>query len=69
MHVFPPHAQVGFTDPRSLESGEIKVQDPELSDLLGNARFFSVTYRWKGGGLETAAFLICPVCTKQDLIR
>eukprot|EP00899_Mesostigma_viride_P027361 jgi/Mesvir1/780/Mv17379-RA.1 len=36
---------VGFTDPRVLESAPIEVKDPELSDLLGEAKFFSITYR------------------------
>lgn len=37
--------QAGFMDPRVLESEEIRVTDPALSDLLGNIRFYSITYR------------------------
>ena len=46
--------QVGFPDPRVLEKAPIQVNDPELADLLGNAKFFSITYRlFKIDGLET----------------
>lgn len=37
--------QVGFLDPRTLSSAEIEVRDRELRELLGDARFFSITYR------------------------
>lgn len=37
--------EVGFLDPRTLSSAEIEVRDRELKELLGDARFFSVTYR------------------------
>ncbi|KAG2488760.1 hypothetical protein HYH03_012758 [Edaphochlamys debaryana] len=37
--------KVGFTDPRQLESTEITINDQELKDLVGEARFFSITYR------------------------
>ncbi|PSC70020.1 Arsenite methyltransferase [Micractinium conductrix] len=37
--------QVGFLDPRTLSSAEIEVRDKELKALLGEARFYSVTYR------------------------
>lgn len=36
---------VGFTDPRELAREEIIVHDPELKELCGNARFYSITYR------------------------
>lgn len=38
-------AQVGFTDPRVLEASPIEVHDPQLRELLGDAAFFSVTFR------------------------
>lgn len=37
--------QVGFSDPRELTRSTIEVKDEELKDLLGEAKFFSVTYR------------------------
>lgn len=37
--------QTGFTDPRVLEQSEVTVNDPELRDVLGEARFLSITYR------------------------
>jgi len=44
---------VGFADPRILSVSEIKVQDPELMAILGNARFYSITYRlFKNQGIE-----------------
>ena len=41
----PACLQVGFTDPRQLECEEIVVHDAELAELLGPARFYSITYR------------------------
>jgi hypothetical protein len=38
--------KVGFQDPRSLSSAPIEVTDPELKDIVGNARFSSITYRY-----------------------
>lgn len=36
----------GFEDPRPLATpAEIEIKDRELKDLLGNARFYSITYR------------------------
>lgn len=35
----------GFTDPRALSAHEIEVTDPELRELLGEAKFYSITYR------------------------
>eukprot|EP00200_Dunaliella_tertiolecta_P001860 CAMPEP_0202348770 /NCGR_PEP_ID=MMETSP1126-20121109/6548_1 /ASSEMBLY_ACC=CAM_ASM_000457 /TAXON_ID=3047 /ORGANISM="Dunaliella tertiolecta, Strain CCMP1320" /LENGTH=384 /DNA_ID=CAMNT_0048940485 /DNA_START=177 /DNA_END=1331 /DNA_ORIENTATION=+ len=37
--------QVGFMDPRVLEQAEVDVNDAELREVLGEARFFSITYR------------------------
>eukprot|EP01059_Diplonema_ambulator_P010566 TRINITY_DN20582_c0_g1_i1.p1 TRINITY_DN20582_c0_g1~~TRINITY_DN20582_c0_g1_i1.p1 ORF type:complete len:386 (+),score=89.22 TRINITY_DN20582_c0_g1_i1:58-1158(+) len=37
--------KAGFTDPRELSRSEIEVTDPELSEICGNARFYSITYR------------------------
>ncbi|KAJ9462239.1 putative arsenite methyltransferase [Diplonema papillatum] len=37
--------KAGFTDPRELSRDEIKVLDPELSAITGNAKFYSITYR------------------------
>lgn len=36
---------VGFRDPRQIEAHPIDVEDPELLDVVGNAKFFSVTFR------------------------
>lgn len=36
---------VGFNDPRILNVSEIKIEDSELKLLLGNAKFYSITYR------------------------
>lgn len=38
--------QVGFTDPRVLEASPIEVHDPQLRELLGDAAFYSATFRW-----------------------
>ena len=37
--------KVGFADPRVLDTAEIKVTDPELAEICGEARFYSITYR------------------------
>ena len=37
--------RTGFTDPRVLEGHEIEVLDPALRELLGEAKFYSITYR------------------------
>ncbi|PNH10988.1 Arsenite methyltransferase, partial [Tetrabaena socialis] len=37
--------KVGFTDPRQLECEEIIIHDPELKELVGESRFYSITYR------------------------
>lgn len=36
---------VGFADPREVSRDVIEVLDPELSDLLGTTKFYSITYR------------------------
>lgn len=46
--------KVGFTDPRFLTCTEIEVKDPKLRQILGNAKFYSITYRlFKMSNLET----------------
>lgn len=37
--------EAGFIDPRQLSIEPIEVRDAELSELLGEAKFFSITYR------------------------
>lgn len=45
----------GFSDPRLVEDRPISVDEPALADKLGDARFFSATYRlFKLDGLEPA---------------
>ena len=45
--------KVGFADPRILKCDEIEVTDKELKGLLGNAKFYSITYRlFKIEGIE-----------------
>lgn len=46
--------KTGFTDPRELKrSPPIEVKDPRLIELVGNATFWSITYRlFKVKGLE-----------------
>jgi len=36
---------VGFTDPRILSIDPVEVNDPELKEVVGNAKFYSITYR------------------------
>jgi arsenite methyltransferase len=46
--------QVGFLDPRIISQTEITVEDEELRDITGNAKFYSITYRlFKLNSLET----------------
>jgi len=46
--------KIGFTDPRSLEMSTIEVTKPHLKQILGNAKFYSITYRlFKLPNLET----------------
>lgn len=35
----------GFTDPRVLHAAPIEVNDPELLAVVGDAKFYSITYR------------------------
>lgn len=45
----------GFSDPRLVEDRPISVDDPHLADKVGDARFFSATYRlFKLEALEPA---------------
>lgn len=45
--------KAGFTDPRSVENKPIAVENPALEAMLGDIKFFSVTYRlFKIEGLE-----------------
>lgn len=37
--------KAGFDDPRMLCKEEILISDPELQDVVGRARFYSITYR------------------------
>ena len=44
---------VGFTDPRTIESRPISIENEALETKVGNHKFFSVTYRlFKIDGLE-----------------
>lgn len=44
----------GFTDPRAMESAPISVENTKLEELVGDIRFYSVTYRlMKIDGLES----------------
>lgn len=46
--------RAGFTDPRAVENKPITVENEELEALLGEIKFFSVTYRlFKIDGLES----------------
>lgn len=45
----------GFLDPRLVEDRPLEITDPAIAGKLGNARFFSATYRlFKLDGLEPA---------------
>lgn len=45
--------KAGFTDPRTIESHPISVENEDIEEKLGDIKFFSVTYRlWKIDGLE-----------------
>lgn len=37
--------KVGFTDPRVLSKAPIDIHDPELKAIVGEAQFYSITYR------------------------
>ncbi len=44
----------GFTDPRTIESHPITIENKELEEITGDIKFFSVTYRlFKIDGLES----------------
>mmetsp|Transcript_2202 Transcript_2202/g.6522 ORF Transcript_2202/g.6522 Transcript_2202/m.6522 type:complete len:381 (+) Transcript_2202:190-1332(+) len=46
MHDFEREARkVGFVDPRMLSVSRIDVHDPDLRAILGEAKFYSITYR------------------------
>lgn len=51
---FECESKVGFTDPRVLETRDIKVFDPELAAMTGEARFYSITYRCARAGANSA---------------
>jgi arsenite methyltransferase len=45
----------GFADPRIVSHREIEITEPEIKELVGNAKFYSTTYRlWKIEGIEDA---------------
>ncbi|MHC4575403.1 MAG: methyltransferase domain-containing protein [Planctomycetota bacterium] len=45
--------RVGFTDPRVFSQRPVYIENEEIENLVGNARFYSITYRlWKLRGLE-----------------
>lgn len=45
---------VGFSDVRKLSMSKIEVTDPELKEIVGEAKFYSITYRcFKIASLET----------------
>jgi len=47
--------KVGFTNPRVFSSRPIGIGNEQIKKMVGNVRFFSVTYRlWKLEGLEGA---------------
>ena len=37
--------ETGFLDPRVVSTSEILITDPELKEVVGEARFYSITYR------------------------
>ncbi|KAJ1677439.1 hypothetical protein EV182_006173, partial [Spiromyces aspiralis] len=37
--------KIGFAEPRELQASVIEVSDPELRKLVGDATFYSITYR------------------------
>lgn len=46
--------KAGFTDPRAVENKPVTVENEELEALIGDIKFFSVTYRlFKLEGLES----------------
>ncbi len=46
--------EAGFTDPRIVSSKEIEITDKELKAVVGEVKFYSITYRlWKLPNLDT----------------
>lgn len=46
--------KAGFTDPRDMEDKPITIENEEVEELVGDIKFYSVTYRlWKMEGLES----------------
>jgi len=46
--------KAGFTDPRAVEDKPITIENEDVEDLVGDIKFYSVTYRlWKIEGLES----------------
>ena len=46
--------QAGFVEPRLVSSKEIEILDPNIKELLGNVKFYSLTYRlWKIENLDS----------------
>lgn len=46
--------EVGFTDPRVLKASPVEITRPDLKEVVGNAKFYSITYRlFKISSLET----------------
>ncbi|MHC4174021.1 MAG: methyltransferase domain-containing protein [Planctomycetota bacterium] len=47
--------KVGFSDPRIVSKRTIEIDNKEIQKLVGNIKFYSITYRlWKLKGLEDA---------------
>ena len=47
--------KVGFTNPRIISRKPINIHNPKIKDMIGNIRFYSITYRlWKLKDLENA---------------
>lgn len=47
--------KIGFIDPRVVSKREINITNQEIKDLIGNIKFYSITYRlWKLKGLDDA---------------
>ena len=45
--------KVGFVDPRIVSKQLINIHNPQIKDMVGNIRFYSITYRlWKLKDLE-----------------
>ena len=46
--------EAGFVEPRLVSSKEIEILDPNIKELLGNIKFYSLTYRlWKIKNLDS----------------